>query len=137
MALMKITTNMVGDEVFEAVNDNGNKVIIDMRKREVKTSQSPVELLLSALAACGGVDVVVILKKRKKNILNFTIETEGTRHEDPPRYFTKIHCRYIVTSPDVTEEELHKAAAIALEKYCSVAASLKAEITISAHVICP
>ena len=134
---MKITTTMLADEVFEAVNDNGNKVTIDVRKREEKTSQSPVELVLSALAACGAVDIVVMLKKRKKSIQKFSIETEGTRSADTPRYFTKAHCHFIITSPDVTEEELHKSAALALEKYCSVGASLKAEITFTVQVIRP
>jgi putative redox protein len=131
---MKIITKMVADEIFEAVNDNGNKVSIDMRKREEKASMSPTELVLGALAACGGVDIVVMLKKRKKTIKDFNIETDGTRREEAPRYFTKIHCTYIVTSPDATEEEVQKSAALALEKYCSVASSLKSEITFSVKV---
>lgn len=131
---MKVITRMVADEVFEAVNENGNTVTIDMRKREEKKALSPTELVLSAVGACAGVDIVVMLKKRKKTVLEFLIETDGTRREDPPKYFTKIHCRYIVTSPDVTEDELKKCAALTLEKYCSVTSSLKAEITFSAQV---
>ncbi|NOT74023.1 MAG: OsmC family peroxiredoxin [Cyclobacteriaceae bacterium] len=128
---------MIADEVYEASNDNNNKVLIDMRKREDKKHQSPVELLLSALAACGAVDVVVVLKKRKKSILDCTIETEGQRREETPRAFTKINCHYIITSEDATEEEVEKAAGLALEKYCSVASSLSAEITYSVQVIRP
>jgi len=131
---MKIITRMIEDEIYEAENDNGNKVSIDMRKREDRKAQSPPELLLSALAGCGAVDIVLMLKKRKKTILDFIIETEGTRREETPRYFTKIHCRYIATSPDITEEELYKLSALSLEKYCTVAASLKAEITFSVQV---
>ena len=134
---MKITTTMLADELFQSVNENGHAVTIDTRKREEKVQQSPVELLLSAVAACGAVDIVVMLKKRKKTIQKFIIETEGTRQEETPHYFTKIHCTYQITSPDVTVEELHKAAALSLEKYCSVASSLKAEITFSAEVIRP
>ena len=131
---MRIVTRMIDDEIFEAANDNGNAVTIDMRKREEKAALSPTELVLSALAACGAVDIVVMLKKRKKNIKAFVINSDGTRQEETPHYFTKIHCEYIITSPDVTEEELQKSAALALEKYCSVASSLKAEITFSVKV---
>lgn len=131
---MKITTRMIEDEVFAAVNDMGNEVKIDTRKVEEKKDQSPVELVLSALGACGAVDIVVMLKKRKKTISEFVIETEGTRQEDTPKYFTRIHCHYILTSPDATVEELNKVAQLSLEKYCSVASSLKAEITFSAEV---
>ena len=126
---------MLADEVYEAVNAIGNKVTIDMRKQGDKAAMSPTELLLSALAGCGAVDIVIMLKKRKKSILEFVIETDGTRMETPPRYFSKIHCKYVVTSPDVTEEELSKTAGLALEKYCSVASSLKSEITFSVEVI--
>ncbi|NJM26644.1 MAG: OsmC family protein [Bacteroidia bacterium] len=128
---------MIEDEVYEATNQNGNSVNIDMRKAELKKGQSPTELLLSSLAGCGAVDIVIMLKKRRKTIQSFTIETEGNRRDDPPRYFTDIHCNYIVVSPDVTEEELYKTAKLALEKYCSVASSLKSNITFSVSVVRP
>lgn len=131
---MKIITRMIADEVYEAVNENGNTVRIDMQPAEHKKGQSPVELLLSALAGCGAVDIVSMLKKRKKTIQTFLIETTGTRHETTPRYFTHIHCKYIITSPDVNEEETTKVAALALEKYCTVAASLKSEVTFSVKI---
>ena len=134
---MKITTTMLGDELFESRNENGYAVTIDARKREEQQHQSPVEIVLSAVGACGAVDIVIMLKKRKKTINKFVIETNGIRQETAPRYFTKIHCKYIVTSPDVAQEELHKTAALSLEKYCSVASSLKAEITFSVEVIRP
>jgi putative redox protein len=134
---MKIVTRMIEDELYEASNAYGNNVLIDMRNPEIKQGQSPVELLLSALAGCGAVDIVVMLKKRKKKILDFKIETVGTRREETPRSFTAIHCLYIINSPDVTEDELNKVARLSLEKYCSVAASLKSEITFSVEVIRP
>jgi putative redox protein len=134
---MKIITRMIADEVYDSVNENGNHVQIDMRKLEERNGQSPTELLLSALAGCGAVDVVLMLKKRKKEINDFIIETNGTRREETPKYFTHIHCKYIITSPDVTEDELQKVAALALEKYCSVASSLKSEITFAVEVIRP
>ena len=132
---MKIVTRMLGEEVYDATSESGNTVRIDMQKTEVRKGQSPTELLLSAVAGCGAVDIVVILKKRKKTIQDFVIETTGIRREEAPRRFTGIHCKYIVTSPDVSEEELEKAATLSIEKYCSVAATLNCEVTISVEVI--
>ena len=132
---MKITTQMIEEEVYEASNRFGNKVTIDMRSAELKKNQSPVELLLSSLAACGAVDIVIMLKKRKKTILDFSIETEGTRRDETPRSFTSIHCHYRITSSDVTENELYKTAKLSMEKYCSVSASLKSVVTFSTEVI--
>lgn len=131
---MKIITKMMADEVYEASNENGHTVTMDMRASSLKQHQSPTELLLSSLAGCGAVDIVMILKKRKKTIDNFIIETWGNRRDDQPRKFTDIHCKYIITSPDVSEEELAKVAALSIEKYCSVAASLHSAIHISVEV---
>ncbi len=131
---MKTITRMLADEVFEAVNDNGNKVMIDSRKVEERQSQSPTELLLSALSACASVDVVLMLKKRKKTVKDLVIETTGTRREDAPRFFTAIHCHFILTSPDANEEELSKTVQLALEKYCSVASSMKSKTTFSVAI---
>lgn len=134
---MKIVTTMIADEVYESVNENNNTVRIDMRSRELKQAQSPPEMLLSALAGCAAVDIVVMLKKRKKTILSFEIITDGTRQETSPKYFTKIHSTYRITSPDVEDEELYKVADLSLNKYCTVAASLKSELTYSVEVIRP
>src|SRR5688572_25348581 len=132
---MKIITKMIEEELYESVTADGIPDTIDMRALPIKKSMSPVESLLSSLAACGAVDIVVMLRKRKKTVLSFTIETEGVRREVPPRSFQSIHCKYIIVSPDVTEDELNKAAKLSLEKYCSVADSLKAAITFSVEVI--
>jgi putative redox protein len=132
---MRIITRMLDEEVYEATSESGNTVRVDMQKVEIRKGQSPTELLLSAVAGCGAVDVVVILKKRKKTILDFVIETTGIRREETPRRFTSIHCKYIITSPDVTEEELDKVAGLSLEKYCSVAATLNCKIAYSVEVI--
>jgi len=134
---MKIITRMIEDELYEASNKYGNKVMVDMRDHGSKQSQSPVEMVLSALAACGAIDIVVMLKKRRKQIMDFHIETEASRNAEPPRWLTAIHCKYIMTSPDVTEEELDKVARLSIDKYCSVAASLKSDITLSVQVIRP
>jgi len=127
---------MVEDEVYVAQNELGHEVRIDM-KGELKKNQSPVELLLSAVGACGAMDIVLMLKKRRKTVIDFITETEGTRKEDHPRSFTKVHCHYKITSPDITEDELYKIAKLSLEKYCSVADSLKTEVTLSVEVVQP
>ena len=134
---MKSITRMIEDEVYVSQNELGHEVRIDMRKPDFKESQSPVELLLSAVGACGAVDITIMLKRRKKSIIEFITETEGVRREEHPKSFTKVHCHYKVTSPDITEEELHKIAKLSLEKYCSVADSLKAEVTLSVEVVRP
>lgn len=134
---MKSITRMIEDEVYVSTNELGHEVTMDMRKADLKKSQSPTELVLSAVSGCGAVDTIMMLKKRKKTIIDFVIETTGERRSEHPKSFTKIHCHYKITSPDATEEELEKVARLSLEKYCSVADSLKATITLSVEVVRP
>lgn len=128
---------MIDDEVFNSTNEYGHSLVVDTRSPEQRQHQSPPELLLSALAGCGAVDIISMLKKRKKTILKFEIETEGTRRVETPRAFTAIHCHFKLTSPDATEAELLKLVNLSLDKYCTVASSMKAEISTSVSVIRP
>ncbi len=131
---MRIETRLLEDELYQSATEAGHEVLIDMRPAAEKKHQSPVELLLSALAGCAAVDIVAILRKRRKTFSGLTIVTNGQRNDTPPRYFKAIHCTFTVHSEEVTEEELHKAAQLSLEKYCSVASSLNAKITFAVAV---
>ena len=125
---MKTTTFLIEDYQFESVNPNGNKVQIDMRAPDEKQGQSPTELLLSALSSCASVDLVQMLKKRKRTIKSLNIQAEGQRKEEHPRAFTDITLHFTLDSPDTTIEEFEKFGALAATKYCSVAATLNANI---------
>src|ERR671913_1506956 len=99
---MKITTRMIGDDLFESSNVAGNTVYIDMREPPEKSGQSPVELLQSALAACAAVEVASMVRKRKKLVNGLRVEVTCVRNEQAPRWLKEIHCKYILTSPDAT-----------------------------------
>jgi len=125
---MKTTTTFVDDYEFRSVNETGNEIDIDMYKPEAKKSMSPTELLLSALAACASVDLVQMLKKRRKTVTAMDVVADGTRRDDNPRGFTDITLTFDLTSPDVNQEEFEKMAHMAATKYCSVAASISSNI---------
>jgi len=134
MAKRSITLKMIADHEYESVNATGNKVLIDMYDGENKNHQSPMELLLSALASCASVDAVLMMKKKRREIVDFQVEAEGDRNEGIPAFYKSIHLNFILTSPDATQEEFQKVIKLAVEKYCSVASSLKSEITYSSLV---
>ena len=135
MAKRSIQLKMVADREYESVNETGNKVLIDMYDGEEKMNQSPMELLLSALAGCASVDAVLIMKKKRREITDFTVEAEGIRNDGIPAFYTSIHMKFTLVSPDATEDEFQKTIKLAVEKYCSVASSLKAEITYSTRIL--
>ncbi len=132
---MKNSTRYISDHLYEATNDNGDSIQIDMREKDEKKGFSPMELVLSAVSGCAVVDIVSMLKKKRKTVKDIVVETEGWRNEDYPKKFNKIHSRYILTSPDTNEEELAKVAKLTLDKYCSVASSLNVKIDFSVAVI--
>ncbi len=127
---MKVTLEYRGDEAYTSINESGNKVDIDMFKAD-KQAQSPTELLLSGTVACAAVDIVSMIKKRRKTLAGFKGQADGERREEYPRKFVKIHIHYEIVSPDLTDQEAEKIITLAVEKYCSVAASLDPAIELT------
>lgn len=126
---------MIADREYKSVNPTGNTVAIDMYDGKEKQHQSPMELLLSALAGCASVDAVLMMKKKRREIQAFEVEAEGERNDGIPAFYKSIHLKFKLTSPDATQEEFEKVIKLAVEKYCSVASSLKSEITYSSFVL--
>ena len=131
---MKITTRYKEDELFVAENDNGNKISIDMRHPDVKDSLGPVEMMLASIAGCSAIDIVSMIRKKRKTFIDLTIESTGDRKETHPRGLTQIYSKYTLISPDTTLETFEKVAKMATDKYCSAADSVKAKINITCEV---
>lgn len=129
-----VTVRMKADLEYEARNAQGNMVNIDMYDPEHKHAQSPMDLLLSALGGCASVDAVLMMKKKRRDILDFFVNVEGIRNDGVPAFFTHIELKFILVSPNATEEEFAKVVALSVEKYCSVASSLKSKITFTSEV---
>ncbi|WPR76811.1 OsmC family protein [Algoriphagus sp. NG3] len=134
MAKRNVTVRMKADHEYEAVNPQGNVVQIDMYDPQEKKSQSPMDLLLSALGSCASVDAVLMMKKKRKTVEDFYVEVEGIRNEGIPAFFTEISMKFVLISPDAKQEEFAKVVALSVEKYCSVASSLKSTITFTSEV---
>lgn len=129
-----VTIRMKADLEYEARNLQGNQVNIDMYDPEHKHAQSPMDLLLSALGSCASVDAVLMMKKKRREIVDFSVNVEGIRNDGVPAFFTDIELTFVLISPDATEEEFAKVVALSVDKYCSVASSLKSNITYKSEV---
>ena len=119
----KVSLFYKADEEYYSVNSSGNRTEIDMLSTD-KKAQSPTELLLSGVVACAAVDIVSMIKKRRKSFDQFEGSATGVRREEQPRKFTAINIHYEVISSDLQDEELGKIIHLAVEKYCSVAATI-------------
>lgn len=124
----------------EARNEKGLTVKFDapLTHGGDESALSPMENVLASLAACSSFHVLTILKKKRQNLTQYTVEATAQRREDPPpRVFTKIHLKYIIKGQNIDPEAVKKAIELSEEKYCSVGGMLKkaAEITSSFEIL--
>jgi putative redox protein len=134
MAKRNVTVTMKADYEYESVNPQGNVVQIDMYDPAEKKAQSPMDMLLTALGSCASVDAVLMMKKKRREVVDMKVEVEGDRNDGVPAFYTDIHLKFILVSPDAKEEEFAKVVALSVDKYCSVASSLKSNITYSSEI---
>jgi len=119
---------------FVGVTPSGQRVMIDNEK-EARTGMGPMELLLNALAGCAAMDVIVMLEKRKLTVNAYRIEMEGERPDGTPAPYTKITAKHVFDVPGLDERTARRFAELAMHKYCSVGASLKAEIEVEVELL--
>lgn len=125
---MKIKLGYKEDKAYYCVNESGNRVEIDMKDPAEKEAMSPMQLLLSGVISCAAVDIVQMVKKRRKTLVDFWGEVEGIRRDEIPKKFTDITIKYTFVSPDLTDQEAERIVGLGVEKYCSVASSLNPDI---------
>lgn len=128
MATKTTTIHHLIDKRFVGITPDGQRVMID-GETHAQTGMRPMDLLLNAVGACAAYDIVEMLSKRRLTIHSYRIELEGTRHDGTPAYYTHIHARHIFNVPDLDEKTATRFVDLGMNKYCSVAASLKAEIS--------
>jgi putative redox protein len=121
-----------GEHRFLTGKPDGPKALIDGNG---VAGQSPPEALLSALASCSGVDVVDILAKRRTPVESLSVDVEAQRREQHPRRYEHIVLTYNVNGAGIERAHAERAVHLAFERYCSVAASLGADIVVESVVV--
>lgn len=116
------TVKWVDGLQFVGTDEGGHSVVLsgDDRQEGVR----PSEMLLVALASCSAVDVVEIMKKKRKPLSKLDIVISGERDPAPPWPYRKIKVAYTARGRGLTEKALGQAIRLSTEKYCSVAATV-------------
>lgn len=122
---MKTTTVWKGGEAFESEYKKAS-IEIDGNK-----GFSPKALVLSGLAGCSGIDIVMVLEKMRVPFAGLTMEVETEQTEEHPRVFKDIRIHYRIKTEEANREKVIKAIELSLHKYCGVAAMLKKNSSIS------
>jgi putative redox protein len=116
-----------GDYGFEALDEKGHSLLTDSSSENggLDAGFRPMQLLLAALGSCSAIDIVGILKKQRQQIGDFRMEIEGEREPGViPSLWKKIAIQFHL-SGEIDQEKAERAAALSIEKYCSVAETLR------------
>lgn len=104
------------------------------------TGFRPMQLMLAALGSCSAIDMISIIQKQKQTLTGFKIIIEGEReHGVIPSLWKTIHVHFQL-SGDINLDKAKRAAQLSIEKYCSVAETLRradASISYSTEIISP
>lgn len=126
------------DDAFhlEATNETGNTLQTDGNPEIGGGNKAfrPMQLLLAALGGCSTIDVLLILKKQRQTVRDIRIRVEGERDDEGViKLFRHFHLIFEIEG-EVEQEKAEKAAALSMEKYCSVAKTLEPTATLSWEV---
>ena len=113
---------------FEATDSNGNTARMDASEAigGHNSGIRPMQTLLMGLGGCGGVDILSILKKQRQEVKAFNMVINAERQEGvEPSLWKHIHIHFQF-SGNIDADKAQKACALSLDKYCSVAATLRA-----------
>jgi len=120
------------DLMFTGFSSSGLSIPLDTSKANGghDTGISPMELLLTALAGCTGMDVISILQKKQQKVTGFEVQVEGVRAEEHPRVWAEIWIKYVVTGHQIDPAAVERAIELSRDKYCGVSATLRPTATL-------
>ena len=127
-----VRATWVGEHRFDTGRPGGPTARFD---GAAKAGQNPVDALVSALAACVGIDVVDILGKRRTPPDRLVVDAFAERRAEHPRRVEQVRLTFTVDGEGIAIDHTERAVALALEKYCSVAATLAPAVVVETIVV--
>ena len=124
------SVNWKGGMAFEAAPPSGHTILMDAGEEDggEASGPSPVEALLSAIAGCSAIDVIMILRKKKQVVTSYRVEVDGERGPRGvyPRPFLSITLRHFVKGENIDPAAVARAVELSDQKYCTVITTLRA-----------
>ena len=126
--MITIHVNRVeGEFGFEAKDANGHTTRLDTSAETggINFGVRPMQMVLMALGGCSGIDIISILKKQRITVENFSMIITGEREKGKePSLWESVHVIFEFTG-NVDPDKASRACALSIDKYCSVAATLR------------
>lgn len=117
-----------GERTFEANPPEGIGLTFDAIPEAGGTGNGPTPMtaMLSAVAACSGIDVISILEKKRQKVSSYRIRMVVERATgDYPKPYTKIVLHHDVQGELIDEAAVRQAIQLSDEKYCTAIATLR------------
>ena len=126
-----------GNYSFTARDSMGHLLQTDSSKENGGDDNGfrPMQLMLVALGSCSAIDMVSILQKQKQIISNLKIIIEGEREQDVIPSLWKNIQGHFELSGNLNLDKANRAAELSIEKYCSVAETLRRGGTTISHTL--
>ena len=123
---MQARIKWVEGRTFVGQSGSGHAVVLDgpVEHGGRNLGPSPMELVLLGTGGCTAFDVLDILKKGRHAVTDCWVEIEAERPVEPPRVFTTITMRFVVTGHDLRRAVVERAVQLSAEKYCSASIML-------------
>jgi putative redox protein len=139
---MKVTLELLEGMKLKATDANDLVTYFDASASAGGSGSvsTPLIVFLESMAACSTMDVVSIVRKKRKTIGSLKVHVEAERSEEHPKVITKAKLVYELVSPDAEVEDLERAVDLSQNKYCSASAMFQAagcEITTESVVLRP
>jgi putative redox protein len=116
-----------GDFGFEATDANGHVIRMDTSTETggINYGVRPMQVLLMGLGGCSGIDLVSILKKQRQEVSYFAMHIEAERETGKEPALWKRASIVFTLNASIDEDKAKRAAQLSMEKYCSVAETLR------------
>lgn len=120
---MKVSLELIGNMKFVGRNSDNLETNFGTHAElgGDDSAATPMEIMLEALAACSSMDIVSILRKKRKTIEKFDVFIDGERRDTHPKTFVKVHLKYVLKSPDAEIGDLERAVTLSQTTYCGAA----------------
>ena len=111
---------------FVARAGDGPAVVLDTH--DGGSGPTPMEMVLMGAAGCTAMDVISIMKKKRAVIDRFEVAIDGDQAEEYPKRYTAIRVTYTIYGQGIQSKAVEQAIELSQNKYCSVTASLNADV---------
>jgi putative redox protein len=128
---------LVNDRLhFEGLADQNQPVSIDYTPPlGDNLGYTSLELLLLSLSSCIGSSILTLLRKMRKTITSFEIDSRGIRKQEHPTAFKTIILDIKLSSPDTSTDDILKVIKLSEDTYCPVWSMMKGNVEVLINIL--